>query len=97
MVQWTCTYYRGRTLVWFGGGAQNKSGKIAAYGDSFAMRQLRQRWSFHSYPIMIILYYKLLIIKLNIINSSHPTMRLQRDSEAQLLESSPDCKKHPQL
>ena len=31
--------------VWFGGGAQNKSGKVAAYGDSFAMYQLRQKWA----------------------------------------------------
>ena len=31
------------TIVWFGGGAQNKSGKVAVLGDSFAMCQLRQK------------------------------------------------------
>ena len=31
-------------LVWFGDGAQNKSGKIDDKGDILTMHQLRQMW-----------------------------------------------------
>ena len=42
------------SLVWFCDGAQNESGKVAAYGDSFAMLHKSGSDKFHSYPILII-------------------------------------------
>ena len=48
-------------LQWFGDGAQNESGKVAVYGDSLAMCQLRQMWAitFLSGYNYTIWYYKL--------------------------------------
>ena len=40
------------SLVWFCDGAQNESGKVAAYGDSFAMLHKLVNERFDYYPIL---------------------------------------------
>ena len=52
--------------IWFDDGVQNKSGRTAIWGDSFAICQLRQRASSYTptnyyYYYFIIISYKLSI------------------------------------